>query len=209
MDNFKTANDRDLSAVKKAMDSWWTESMENHEERIRWWRESRFGMFVHWGVSSALGGVWRGKKIPGYSEHIMRAAEIPKETYINEAVISFSPDKFCAEDIIGAAAEAGMKYFIITAKHHDGFAMYPSDAYPYDIRMTQCSFDPMAELKAACLRHGIKFGFYYSHAWDWEHPKAPGNDWDYNNPAGNKNLYAQPGKLWHSVHPEMVKRSAL
>jgi hypothetical protein len=71
-----------------------------------------------------------------------------------------------------------MKYFVITAKHHDGFAVYPSDAYPYDMRLTPFACDPMAELKAACERHGHKFGFYYTHAFDWEHPDAPGNDWD-------------------------------
>ena len=66
----------------------------------------------------------------------------------------------------------------------------------------------MAEIAAACRKYGLKFGFYYSHAYDWEHPKAPGNDWEFSRPGGTKFLYAQPGKLWHSVHPEMVAEAA-
>ena len=92
------------------------------------------------------------------------------------------------------ASEAGMRYFVITAKHHDGFAMYPSDAYPYDIRLSKFQKDPMEALSRAAKKYGIKFGFYYSHAFDWEHPDAPGNDWDYpTNPGGDKLV---GGKNW-------------
>lgn len=84
-----------------------------------------------------------------------------------------------------------MNYFIITAKHHDGFAMYPSDAYPYDMRLTKYGKDPMEALRKAARKYGIKFGFYYSHAFDWEHPDAPGNDWDYDNPA-ETSCWAEP-----------------
>lgn len=87
-----------------------------------------------------------------------------------------------------------MRYFVITAKHHDGFAMYPSDAYPYDIRLSKFQKDPMEALSRAAKKYGIKFGFYYSHAFDWEHPDAPGNDWDYpTNPGGDKLV---GGKNW-------------
>jgi hypothetical protein len=100
---------------------------------------------------------------------------------------------------------AGMKYFIITSKHHDGFAMFYSDAYPYDMRLTQFKRDPMIELKKAAEKYGIKFGFYYSHAFDWEHPDAPGNDWDYDNPGGDKLLHG--GKDWWLSYPEFLKRA--
>ena len=117
MQQFKTAQDRDAAAVRKALDGWWTESMRNHEERIRWWREARFGMFVHWGVSSLLGGVWQGKPVDGYSEHIMRSAEITLKDYREQVIEKFSAENFNADSLIKCARDAGMRYFIITAKH--------------------------------------------------------------------------------------------
>ena len=98
---------------------------------------------------------------------------------------------------------AGMKYMIITAKHHDGFAMYPSAISDFNIKsQTPFPSDPMAELSAACRKYGIKFGFYYSHAFDWEHPDAPGNDWEFKNPGGDSNLYG--GRDWYDLHPELL-----
>jgi hypothetical protein len=94
-----------------------------------------------------------------------------------------------------------MRYFIVTAKHHDGFAMYFSDAYSYDMRMTQFNRDPMRELRDAAKKYNIKFGFYYSHAFDWEHPDAPGNDWDYDNPGGDKLLH---GANWWLNYPQFL-----
>ena len=95
------------------------------------------------------------------------------------------------------ASEAGMRYFVITAKHHDGFAMYPSDAYPYDIRLSKFQKDPMEALSRAAKKYGIKFGFYYSHAFDWEHPDAPGNDWDYPRIPVEINLWAARTGGWN------------
>ena len=118
----------------------------------------------------------------------MRKGRIPLEQYKKELVAPFNPTEFNAEEWMRHASEAGMNYFIITAKHHDGFAMYPSDAYPYDMRLTKYGKDPMEALRKAARKYGIKFGFYYSHAFDWEHPDAPGNDWDYDNPGGDKLL---------------------
>jgi alpha-L-fucosidase len=134
----------------------------------------------------------------------MRKERIPLEEYKNELVYPFNPVDFNADEWILHAKEAGMRYFIITAKHHDGFAMFPSDAYPYDIRLTKFNRDPMKELREAAKRHGIKFGFYYSHAFDWEHPDAPGNDWMYNNPGGDKLLY---GKNWWLQYPEFLSHA--
>ena len=100
-----------------------------------------------------------------------------------------------------------MRYLIITAKHHDGFAMWPSKVSTYNIRdATKFKRDPMKELAEACRRNGIRFGFYYSHAFDWEDPDAPGNDWDYDNPGGDRKLHG--GTRWYDLHPDLLERRA-
>lgn len=180
----------DKDALQKAYDGWWKNSRKNYDERMDWYRQAKFGCFIHWGAYSVQAGVWKGRKINGYAEHLMRSMRIPLEEYKKEVVTPFNPTDFDAEEWMKNAKEAGMKYFIITAKHHDGFAMYHSDAYPYDMRMTAYKGDDvMKELRAAARKYGLKFGFYYSHAFDWEHPDAPGNDWDYDgHPGGDKNI---------------------
>src|SRR5690606_24476848 len=116
----------------------------------------------------------------------------------------FNPVDFDADAWADYAKRAGMGYLIITAKHHDGFAMYPTTiASEYSISSTAFRRDPMAELAEACRRRGIRFGFYYSHAFDWEHPDAPGNDWDYDNPGGDRLL---GGKNWFDQHPEWLPK---
>lgn len=178
----------DSAALAEALGGWWRQSMQNHSERTAWYREARFGCFIHWGVYASAAGYWHGQPVGGYSEHIMRKAKIPLQEYMDSLVYPFNPTEFDADEWMRTVAQTGMRYFIITAKHHDGFAMYPSDAYPYDIRLTRFHRDPMRELRDAARRYGIKFGFYYSHAFDWEHPDAPGNDWEYDHPGGDKKL---------------------
>lgn len=179
----------DREAIVNAVNGWWTEARADIDRRMSWYNDAKFGCFIHWGPYSEQAGVWKGKSIGGYTEHLMRKATIPLEQYKREVVAPFNPAEFNADEWMDHVVEAGMKYFIITAKHHDGFAMFPSDAYPYDIRMTSYKGgDPMMQLRDAARRRGIKFGFYYSHAFDWEHPDAPGNDWDYDNPGGDKLL---------------------
>ena len=159
------------------------------EARLGWWREARFGMFVHWGVYSGLGGTWQGRAYGGYGEHIQRMAMIPIPVYRREVAGAFNPTEFNADEWIRLAKSAGMGYFIITAKHHDGFAMFDSHVSDYNIvKATPFARDPMKELAAACKKYGVKFGFYYSHAFDWGEENAPGNDWDYQNPGGDKLL---------------------
>ena len=159
------------------------------DARLGWWRDARFGMFVHWGVYSDLSGTWNGVKYGGYGEHIQRMAKIPIPVYRSQVAANFNPTKFDADTWVKLAKKAGMGYFIITAKHHDGFAMYNSAVNDFNIvKATPFARDPMVELAAACKKHGIKFGFYYSHAFDWGEENAPGNDWDYNNPGGDKLL---------------------
>jgi alpha-L-fucosidase len=177
----------DKEAVRKAYDGWWKDSRKNLDSRMEWYNEAKFGCFIHWGVYSVPGGIWKDKKIGGYTEHLMRSAKIPVREYKEELVSPFNPVDFDADEWIQHAIDAGMKYFIVTAKHHDGFAMYFSEAYPYDMRQTAFKRDPMGELREAARKRGLKFGFYYSQAFDWEHPDAPGNDWDFpDHPGGDK-----------------------
>ena len=179
---------QDKEAIVNAKNGWWARRQINYDARMAWYEYARFGCFIHWGVYSVPAGIWNGKPFDGYSEHLMRKAQIPLKEYKEKLVYTFNPIDFNADEWMKNISEAGMRYFIITAKHHDGFAMFPSDAYPYDIRLTKFGRDPMKELREAAKKYGIKFGFYYSHAFDWEHPDAPGNDWDYGNPGGDKHL---------------------
>ena len=201
---FNRAKQRDQQAIDEAINGWWTASMKTQEQRIAWWREAKFGMFIHWGIYSLPGGEWKGKKVSGYAEHLMRKEKISRKEYLDLAH-QFNPEKFNAEEWILHAKKAGMKYFIITAKHHDGFALYDSKVSDFDITdQTPFKRDPMAALAAAARKHGIKFGFYYSHAFDWEHPDAPGNDWEYNNPGGDKLI---GGANWFDTHPEWLPKA--
>ena len=132
-----------------------------------------------------LGNEFHGRPGGGYAEHIQRVLKIPIPEYRAEVAGHFDPVHFDADAWIRAAKEAGMGYFVITAKHHDGFAMWPTRVNDYNVMdATPWHHDPMADLRAACRKYGIKFGFYYSHAFDWGNEFAPGNDWDYHNPAG-------------------------
>ena len=201
----KKGKERDQKAIDDAKQGWWTASMRNHDQRTQWWREAKFGMFIHWGIYSLPGGEWKGKKVSGYAEHLMRKEKISRNEYLDLAH-QFNPVKFNAEEWILNAKKAGMKYFIITAKHHDGFAMYDSKVSDFSIaRQTSFKRDPMAELAMAAKKHGIKFGFYYSHAFDWEQPDAPGNDWEYKNPGGDLNLYG--GRDWYDLHPDLLEKA--
>ncbi len=205
MSNLTSAT-RDKIAIQEAKSGWWKTAMLDRENRIKWWQEARFGMFIHWGVYSEAGGEWKGKEVGGYAEHLMRKEKITRKDYL-ELASKFNPTKFNAEEWVKSAKAAGMHYMVITAKHHDGFAMYPSAVSDFDIAdQTPFKRDPMAELAAACKKYRLKFGFYYSHAFDWEHPDAPGNDWEFNNPGGDKNLYG--GRNWFDAHPGLIIKAA-
>ena len=195
---------QDKEAYSDAFKGWYTIDKNLHPHRADWYADAQFGCFVHWGVSSTLAGEWKGVGTLGYAEHIMRSRMIPLAEYKEKVVAPFNPLHFDADAWMKTAADAGMKYYIITAKHHDGFAMYPSKAYPYDIRQTKMTQDPMRALSVAAKKYGIKFGFYYSHAFDWEHPDAPGNDWDFDNPGGDKLLH---GANWWETYPEFLPRA--
>ena len=138
------------------------------DARLGWWREARFGMFIHWGVYSAQAGEWHGEKIEGYAEHLQRIAKIPRQVYLDEVAKPFNPMSFNADEWVRDAKATGMSYIIITAMHHDGVAMYDSKVDDYSVtRTSRFGRDPLRELKDACDRQGVKFGIYYSHAVDW------------------------------------------
>jgi alpha-L-fucosidase len=197
---------RDQQAVQQAEQTWWKTAQATRNQRLAWWREARFGAFIHWGVYSGPGGQWNGKPFTGYAEHLMRIQKIPLAEYKAKVVAPFKPVKFNAEEWVKLIKGAGMGYLVITAKHHDGFAMWPSKVSKYNIRdATKFTRDPMRELADACRRNGIRFGFYYSHAFDWEDPDAPGNDWDYDNPGGDRQLHG--GLQWFDLHPDLLEKA--
>src|SRR5580698_9035507 len=121
-------------AIRDAQTGWFAEAAKTRDERLAWWREARFGCFIHWGAYSVLGGDWQGQPNPGYAEHIMRVNKIPLATYRSQVAAKFHPDAFDARQWVALIKGAGMRYIIITSKHHDGFAIWPSNVNPYNIR---------------------------------------------------------------------------
>ena len=150
-----------------------------NDPKMQWWRDAKFGMFIHWGIYSVPAGKW--DKNTTYGEWIMHTAKIPRSTY-SALAKEFNPTQFNAEEWVKLAKAAGQKYMVITSKHHDGFAMFGSKATPYNIvDATPFKRDILKELADACRKHGMKLGFYYSQAQDWYHPggAVSGNkDWD-------------------------------
>ncbi len=157
------------------------ETPQQHDERMKWWREARFGLFIHWGVYSVPAGVYKDKEVPGIGEWIMNHARIPVAEYA-EYADQFNPVAFDAEHWVRTAQAAGIKYIVITAKHHDGFAMFHTAVDRFNITdATSFGRDPLAELADACQAAGIKLGFYYSQCQDWHHPGGDvkgGSHWD-------------------------------
>jgi alpha-L-fucosidase len=151
----------------------------SHDDKMAWFREAKFGLFIHWGLYSIPAGDWNGKRVPGIGEWIMHNAPIPVGQY-EKLANQFDPEKFNAEEWVQMAEDAGMKYIVITSKHHDGFAMYHSKVSPYNIYdATPFHRDPIRELAEACARHNMKFGFYYSQSQDWHEPGGMGNTNDF------------------------------
>lgn len=149
------------------------------DPRLDWWRDAKFGMFIHWGLYAIPAGVWNGEAIPGIGEWIMLRARIPVAEY-EKLAADFNPVKFDAAEWVSLAKRAGQQYLVITSKHHDGFCLFDSAVTDYDIvDATPFKRDVLKELSAECQKQGIKLGFYYSQTQDWHHPDGDGNDWDY------------------------------
>src|SRR5712692_5333790 len=133
------------------------QAKEAPNPRLDWWRQAHFGMFVHWGLYAIPAGEWKGQPIAGIGEWIMNRAKIPVTEY-EQLATQFNPVKFNAEAWVQMAEDAGMKYLVITSKHHDGFAMYHSAVSKYNIYdATPFHRDPLKELAEACARHHIRF----------------------------------------------------
>jgi alpha-L-fucosidase len=149
------------------------ETPKQHDVRMDWWREAKFGMFIHWGVYSVPAGEWDGQT--GYAEWIMESAKIPVSRY-EQFAKEFNPVKFDAKAFVKTAKDAGMKYIVITSKHHDGFGMWPSALTDWCIKSTPFQRDPLRELSDECHRQGIRFCVYYSimdwHSSDWGNRRA-------------------------------------
>lgn len=146
-------------------------SMAKDDYKMQWWNEAKFGMFVHWGPYSMYGGVYKGHRQRfGGAEWIFNRCKIPYLEY-RENASHFSPDAFNADSLVLLAKEAGMKYLVFTTKHHDGFAMFDSDASEFNIvDYTSFGRDIVDEVAAACKKYDLKLGFYYSQEQDWGNP---------------------------------------
>lgn len=147
------------------------ETEEEYANRMQWWKDAKYGMFIHLGLYSILGGEYNGKTTPKIAEWIQNTLKIPLVEY-KKLMGQFNPKQFNADDWVSIAKAAGMKYLVITAKHHDGFALFDSKVSEYDVMNTPFKRDLIKELKEACHKQGLKFGLYYSHVIDWEHPNA-------------------------------------
>jgi alpha-L-fucosidase len=170
------------STVCRAAES--TETKEQRDARMGWWREAKFGLFIHWGVYAVPAGIYNGKPISGPGEWIMKRGKIPMAEY-QEYAKQFNPVKYDPDLWVRLAKEAGMKYIVITSKHHDGFALFDSKVSKWDVvDATPYGKDLIAPLAAACKKYEIKLGLYYSQAQDWNQggsvmvgPKL-GGKWD-------------------------------
>ena len=156
------------------------EKREGRDARMAWWSEARFGMFIHWGLYAIPAGEWNGET--NHAEWIRTTAKIPIKEY-EKFVDQFNPVKFNAEVWVKLAKDAGMKYIVITSKHHDGFCLFDSKYTDFDIMSTPFKRDIMKELSKACQRHGIKMCWYHS-IMDWHHPDyLPRRGWETNRSA--------------------------
>ena len=142
------------------------ESAEDKARRMAWFNHDRFGMFIHWGLYAVPAGAWGDRT--DYGEWIMEQARIPVSEY-EKFADQFNPTKFDADAWARMAKDAGMKYIVLTSKHHEGFALWPTKQSDWSIERTPFGRDPVAELAAACRRHGLRFAFYHS-IMDWYHP---------------------------------------
>ena len=152
---------------------------EMNNPRSQWFREAKYGLFIHWGIYTIPAGTWKGQPIPGIGEWIMNRAKIPVSEY-EQLALEFNPVKFNADEWAQLAVDAGMKYLTITSKHHDGFALFKSKVSNFNIvDATPFKRDPLKELQVACAKRGIKLCFYYSQAQDWHEKNGAGNTWDF------------------------------
>jgi alpha-L-fucosidase len=149
------------------------------EKRLEWFRDVKYGMFIHWGLYAIPAGEWNGKRSLGLGEWIMNRSQVPVKEY-EKLATQFNPVKFNADEWVQLAQDAGMKYIVITSKHHDGFAMFKSAVSKYNVAdATPYKRDILKELADACATRGMRLGFYYSQSQDWHEKDGAGNAWDF------------------------------
>lgn len=140
-----------------------------NDQRMSWWKKAKFGMFIHWGLYSIPAGIWNGQEIRKYGEWIMAYGNIPRTEY-EPLVHQFNPAQFDPKHWVKIAKETGMKYIVMTAKHHDGFALWPSRVSDFNVvNSTPYGKDVLAQIAQECELQGLKFCCYYS-ILDWHHP---------------------------------------
>lgn len=150
------------------------ESVENYGKRMEWFDQAKYGLFIHYGLYSSLGGEYQNQPVEGYAEWIQSTADIATVDY-EKFIEKWNPKKFDADFIVKLAKKAGMKYVVITTKHHEGFCLWNSDYTSFDIGGTRFpKRDILRELSNACRKYGLKFGTYYSII-DWHHPSQERN----------------------------------
>jgi alpha-L-fucosidase len=178
-------------------------------ERLQWWREARFGLFLHWGLYAVPAGEWKGGTDHG--EWIRDSAQIPVGEY-EQFQARFDPVRFEADQWVALAREAGMRYLVITSKHHDGFGLFDSAQTDWDVMGTPFRRDILAELSAACARGGVRFCTYHS-IMDWHHPDyLPRRPWEAaERPAAGADferfedyLHAQVTEVITKYHPGVL-----
>jgi len=198
---------------------------QSADSRDNWFRDAKFGMFIHWGLYSEAAGEWNGKKYYGVGEWLMNRAKI-KTTEYEKLAGRFNPVRYNAEEWVKVAKDAGVKYIVITAKHHEGFAMFKSEASAYNIYdATPFKRDPLKELSVACQKAGIRLGFYYSQYADWHEPNGAGNFWEFQYKPGDFDSYFETkckpqvkelltnygplGLIWFDTPDDMSKKQSM
>jgi len=174
-------------------------------KRLAWFREAKYGLFIHWGLYAIPAGEWKGKRSLGLGEWIMNRSQIPVKEY-EQLAARFNPVKFDPDAWVQLAQDAGMKYIVITSKHHDGFAMFASKVSRYNIvEATPYMRDVLKALGDACAKRNMRLGFYYSQAQDWHEPGGAGNTWDFGPDQGpdGKELKAYDEYLRNKAEPQV------
>jgi alpha-L-fucosidase len=175
------------------------------EKRLEWFREAKYGMFIHWGLYAVPAGEWKGQRCLGLGEWLMNRCKVPVGEYEGLAR-QFNPVKFDPDAWVQLAQDAGMKYMVITSKHHDGFAMFKSAVSKYNVAdATPYGKDILKQLADACAKRGMRLGFYYSQSQDWHEKDGAGNTWDFgpDQDASGKELKNYDAYLRGKAEPQI------
>ena len=166
---FKSETTPKSSDAAADINALFKETPEQRGARMQWWREARFGMFVHWGLFSAAGGTWHGKQTTFLGCWMQSSLKIPKDEYASELMPKFTGERFDPDFIAQLAKDTGVKYIVPITKHHEGFCLFDSKVTDYKITNTPAKRDWIRELTEAARKRGLKVGYYYSQNLDWHH----------------------------------------